>query len=161
MWQRPQITARDSRLSLFATAFTHNSPYVSNISNDSSSRRQGEMVWISASNSWSEFKNLSWVIFYVSVLWLRMAWINVWFLIIPQTGEGRKIRRQLHFQSWVHINEGLKQAAGLRVHFSLQWQLSFLKLTFFPSTVYISGFTVLSNFLFHNLIPCLNCLATA
>lgn len=27
--------------------------------------------------------------------------------------KGRKIQWQLHFQSWVHINEGLKQARGL------------------------------------------------
>lgn len=29
--------------------------------------------------------------------------------------KGRKIQWQLHFQSWVHINEGLKQARGLRL----------------------------------------------
>lgn len=66
------------------------------------------------------------------------------FWLQHRTGEGRKTGRQLHFKSWVHVNEGLKQAAGLRVRFDVWWQLSFLKILFLLFSDYTFSLTILS-----------------
>lgn len=124
------------------------------MSDDFSSRRQGKAVWISASNSGMNLKPLL-----RDFLCLHPATVCVLHACVVSDYttawvKGRKIQWQLHFQSWVHINEGLKRASKrVKAHLGLQWQLSLLIITLFLSLFVSFCLTTLpvSSFIFVSL----------
>ena len=129
---RPQITAVDCRLSFLTSAFTHNSPLSQTYPMIPALGHKVEAVWISAPNSGMNLKPpLSDFLCLCPVCACVCVCVCVecerGFRLYHRIGEGKENTATASFPKLSSHKWGIIASRRVRVHLSLQWQLSLLK----------------------------------